>query len=141
MPAEHRLRLHQHEVPAPVGAQAPHHNPEEPVVPNYTGPPTGAQRHRDLLPQEQVLQQQRAVITARPAEDAGEERHASELEAVLADHVVCRVSAPRMEFSRPTTHLVTGLPTSSHDGVGHPTAPHRRLHIMHAHYVRSSRHC
>ncbi len=89
-------------MPAPVGAQALHHDPEQPVVPAHAGPPTGAQRHRELLPQEQVLQQQRAAITERPAEDAGEERHASEHEAMIADHVVCRVSAPRMEFSRPT---------------------------------------
>jgi hypothetical protein len=102
VPAEHRLRPHQHQVPAPVGTQALHHDPEQPVVPAHAGPPTGVQRHRDLLPQEQVLQQQRAAITERPAEDAGEERHASEHEAMNADHVVCRVSAPRMEFSRPT---------------------------------------
>ena len=47
-------------------AVALHHNPEQPVVPAYAGPPTGAQRHRELLPQEQVLQQQRAAITERP---------------------------------------------------------------------------
>ena len=87
---------------APVGAQALHHDSEQPVVPAHAGPPTGAQRHRELLPQEQVLQQQRAAITERPAEDAGEERHASEHEAMIADHTVCCVMAPRMGLLRPT---------------------------------------
>ena len=88
---------------APVRAQAPHHNPEEPVVPSYAGPPPAAQRDGELLAQEQILQEQRAAAAERPAEDADEEGHRTEHGAMIADHGVChRAIAPRIEFSLPS---------------------------------------
>src|SRR5687768_16039449 len=51
VPGEDLLRVHQHEMPAPVGDEASRHDPEHPVVPAHAGPPPGAQRDGELLTQ------------------------------------------------------------------------------------------
>jgi hypothetical protein len=75
MPAQHRLRLHQHEMPAPVGHEASRHDPAEPVVPAHTGTPAGVQRDGELLPREQVLHQERMPASECGEHDADEECH------------------------------------------------------------------
>jgi hypothetical protein len=57
----------------PVGDETPRRDPEEPVVPTHAGTPTGAQRDGELLPQEQVLQQEGVPAPECGAHDADEE--------------------------------------------------------------------
>jgi hypothetical protein len=62
VPAEHRLRLHQHEVPPPVPPQPAGHHPEEPVARAQLGAlPGRAGEDGELVPQQEVLGHQLAV--------------------------------------------------------------------------------
>jgi hypothetical protein len=46
-----------------VGDQATRHDPEKPVVPAQAGTSLGAQRDGELLPQEQILRQERVAAS------------------------------------------------------------------------------
>jgi hypothetical protein len=64
--AEHRLRPHQHQVAAPVGADPPDHRPEHPVAASEPRARAGAVGDGQLLP-EQVLHQERVPAAAQQA--------------------------------------------------------------------------
>src|SRR3712207_5694190 len=74
MPAQHRLRLHEHEVPAPVSAEATRNDPEQPIAPPEPWSEARAQSDGELLPQEQILEQEDATVARRGTEDTNKER-------------------------------------------------------------------
>src|SRR5262249_28420450 len=65
VPPEHGLRPHEDEVPAPVGAEAAGSGAEQPVAPPEPRARAGAEGDGQLLPEEQVLQQQRVAVVKR----------------------------------------------------------------------------
>jgi hypothetical protein len=95
VPAEHRLWLHQHEVPPPVRGLAARHDPERPVAPPEPRSDASARGAGELLPQEQVLEHERLGATERDARRADEERH-----PVQHGTTVAHGTARRTEFSR-----------------------------------------
>ena len=57
-------------MPAPIRHEAARHDPEEPVVPAHARAPPGAQRDGELLPQQQVLHQERTPASECCEHDA-----------------------------------------------------------------------
>jgi hypothetical protein len=57
----------------PVGDETSRHDPEEPVPPLNSWVQTSAQGHRELLPHEQVLNQERVPASECGAHGADEE--------------------------------------------------------------------
>ena len=79
---------------APVGDEALRHDPEESVMPAHAGTPLSAQRHGELLPQEQVLQHQRTAAAERGTQKATEEREQIEHRVMIANHNANHLSSP-----------------------------------------------
>ena len=76
VPADDRLGADQDEVAPPVRAEAPDQDPEEPVAAPELRPGRGAEGDRELVAQEQVLEDQIAAGTqaaAQGGEQEGEE--------------------------------------------------------------------
>ena len=65
MPQEDRRRLHQHQMAAPVGAEALDQRPEQSVPGVELRAPLGAARDGQLLPEEQVLQREVALAAEK----------------------------------------------------------------------------
>ena len=70
VPPQHRLQPDHHQVPAPLGADAPDHDPEEPIAPAEPRARPGGQRDGQVLPEEQVLHQERVAVVEQHAQDA-----------------------------------------------------------------------
>src|SRR5262249_6559690 len=78
------LGAHQHDVAAPVGAQAAGQHPDHPVAPPEPRAGASTQGDGELLPEEQVLEHERPAAAERGAQRADEERHPVEHGSMMA---------------------------------------------------------
>jgi hypothetical protein len=79
--------VHQLKMAAPVGDEVSRYDPEEAVVPVHVGPPAGAQRDGELLPQEQALHHEGLPVPESGEPDTNEERPPVQQGAMIADGV------------------------------------------------------
>jgi len=87
-------------VPAPGGADSPGHRPEQPVAAPEPRARAGAEGHGQLLPEEQVLHQERVPVAEQHAQGAEQKpqpvQHGRSMPqqhlAVLADELLASYS-------------------------------------------------
>lgn len=82
MPADHRSRLDQHQVSAPVPNELVDEYPEEAIPGTQPGTATGSGQHGQLVPREEILDNQITTISESGAREAQQQtryfKHISE---------------------------------------------------------------